>query len=87
MGLCVDQNLETSKYPILTKRPEYKASSAVTWFQAASRSRLLKELRHSVLLGRQCCGQQVVGWKDAQWVELMEQLLQAASNLRLRPEI
>ena len=75
-----DENLETSKYLIFTKRPEYKGKPRVDLVPGGSRSRLLKDLKAAPFWKDSAAAGQVVGWKDPQWVELMEQLLQAASN-------
>jgi hypothetical protein len=75
-----DENLETSKYLILTKRPEYKGKPRVDLVPGGSRSRLLKDLKAAPFWKDSAAAGQVVGWKDPQWVEFMEQLLQAASN-------
>ena len=75
-----DENLETSKYLILTKRPEYKGKPRIDLVPGGSRSRLLKDLKAASFWKDGAASGQVVVWKDPQWVELMEQLLQAASN-------
>ncbi len=75
-----DENLETAKYLILTKRPEYKGKPRIDLIPGGSRSRLLKGLKAASFWKDSAASGQVVGWKDPQWVELMEQLLQAASN-------
>ncbi len=75
-----DENLETSKYLILTKRPEYKGKPRIDLVPGGSRSRLLKDLKTAPFWKDSAAAGQIVGWKDPQWVELMEQLLHAASN-------
>ncbi|MBI2744615.1 MAG: DEAD/DEAH box helicase [Burkholderiales bacterium] len=75
-----DENLETAKYLILTKRPEYKGKPRPDLIPGGSRSRLLKDIKAAAFWKDSAAAGQVSGWKDPQWVEFVEQLLQAASN-------
>ena len=75
-----DENLETAKYLILTKRPEYRGKPRTDLVPGGSRSRLLKDIKAAKFWKDSAAASQVATWKDPQWVELTEQLLQAASH-------
>ena len=80
-AFATDEKLETSRYLILTKRPEYKGKKPrIDLVPGGSRTRLLKDLKKATVWNDGSLAQLTQGWKDAQWVELLEQLLQAASN-------
>jgi superfamily II DNA/RNA helicase len=79
-AFAADENLETSKSLILTKRPEYKGKPRVDLVPGGSRSRLLKDIKTAPFWKDSAAAAQVSGWKDPQWVELTEQLLKAASD-------
>jgi Lhr-like helicase len=73
-----DENLETARYLILTKRPEYKGKPRSDLVPGGSRSRLLKDIKAAKFWKDSSAAGQVVTWKDPQWVELTEHLLLAA---------
>ncbi len=75
-----DENLETSKSLILTKRPEYRGKPRTDLIPGGSRSRLLKDIKSAKFWKDSAAAAQVTIWKDPQWVELVEHLLQAASH-------
>jgi hypothetical protein len=75
-----DENLETSKSLILTKRPEYRGKPRTDLIPGGSRSRLLKDIKSASFWKDSAAAAQVTIWKDPQWVELVEHLLQAASH-------
>ena len=79
-AFAADENLETAKYLILTKRPEYKGKPRTDLVPGGSRSRLLKDIKAAKFWKDSAAASQVATWKDPQWVELTEQLLQAASH-------
>ena len=74
-----DENLETSKYLILTKRPDYRGKPRPDLVPGGARSRLLKDIKSAKFWKDSAAAGQVASWKDPQWVELMMHLLQAAS--------
>lgn len=75
-----DENLETARYLILTKRPEYKGKPRTDVVPGGPRSRLLKDVKALTLWRADTAAAAVKGWKDAQWTELLEDLLVAASQ-------
>ena len=75
-----DENLETAKYLILSKRPEYRGKPRTDLIPGGSRSRLLKDIKAAPFWKDSAAAAQVTTWKDPQWVELLEQLLHAASH-------
>lgn len=79
-AFAADENLETAKYLILTKRPEYKGKPRTDLVPGGSRSRLLKDIKAAEFWKNSAAASQVATWKDPQWVELTEHLLQAASH-------
>lgn len=78
-AFAADENLETAKYLILTKRPEYRGKPRTDLIPGGSRSRLLKDIKAAKFWKDSAAAAQVASWKDPQWVEFTEQLLQAAS--------
>lgn len=75
-----DEILETSRYLILTKRPEYKGKPRADVVPGGPRSRLLKDIKALALWRSGTPSAAVKGWKDAQWTELLQDLLVAASR-------
>lgn len=74
-----DEILETSKFLILAKRPEYKGKPRNDLVPAAARSRVLKIIKRAEFWKSTAFAGQVHGWKDAEWVELIEALLLVAA--------
>lgn len=75
-----DEKLETGRYLILGKRPEYRGKPRADLVTGGARSRLLRAIKTADLWRNSVCADQVKRWKDAEWVELIEDLLRAASN-------
>ena len=75
-----DEKLETGRYLILGKRPEYKGKPRVDVVTGGPRSRLLRLIKTSSFWQDTPVAGQVKNWKDADWVELVEALLRAAGN-------
>lgn len=73
-----DEKLETSKFLILTKRPEYKGKPRNDLVSAAERSRVLKIIKTAEFWKSTSFAGQVGGWKDAEWVEIISALLEMA---------
>lgn len=75
-----DETLETAKYLILGKRPEYKGKPRTDLMSGGPRSRLLKQLKTAAFWQNTAFAGQVSTWKDRELVELLETLLRTASN-------
>jgi Lhr-like helicase len=78
-AFAYDENLETSKYLILTKRPEYRGKPRADLVTGGARTRLLKDIKSAPLWKTATSAATTSGWKDPQWTELIEQLLKAAA--------
>ncbi|MFZ6720227.1 DEAD/DEAH box helicase [Undibacterium sp. Ji49W] len=74
-----DELLETAKYLILGKRPEYRGKLRMDLVTGGSRSRLLRDIKTAAFWKETVFVGQVTNWKDPEWVELVEALLQAAA--------
>ena len=76
-----DENLETSRWLILSKRPDDKRGKPrADLVPGGARSRLLKDIKTLPLWKSPNLMDNVKGWKDAQWVELLQALLIGASH-------
>jgi superfamily II DNA/RNA helicase len=76
-----DENLETARWLILSKRPDdKKGKPRADLVPGGARSRLLKEVKTLTLWKSPNLLGTVKGWKDAQWVELLQVLLVGASH-------
>ncbi|MEQ6435432.1 DEAD/DEAH box helicase [Comamonas sp. w2-DMI] len=75
-----DEKLETGRYLILDKRPEYKGKPRTDLVTGGARSRLLRLVKTSKLWQNSAFAAEVKHWKDTEWVELIKDLLSAASN-------
>lgn len=73
-----DELLETAKYLILGKRPEYRGKPRTDLVTGGPRSRLLREIKTASFWKETAFAGQVASWKDPEWVELVEALLQAS---------
>ncbi|MDD5035040.1 MAG: DEAD/DEAH box helicase [Methylococcaceae bacterium] len=74
-----DEQLETAKYLILGKRPEYKGKPRTDLVTGGPRSRLLRQVKTAAFWKQTSFAGQVSAWKDPEWTELVEALLQAAT--------
>ncbi|MBV6447969.1 DEAD/DEAH box helicase [Nitrosomonas sp.] len=74
-----DEQLETAKYLILGKRPEYRGKLRTDLVTGGPRSRLLRDIKTASFWKETAFAGQVSSWKDPEWVELVEALLQAAA--------
>lgn len=74
-----DEQLETAKYLILGKRPEYKGKPRTDLIAGGPRSRLLRQVKTAAFWKQTAFASQITTWKDPEWTELVEALLQAAS--------
>lgn len=76
-----DENLETSRWLILSKRPDdKKGKPRADLVPGGARSRLLKDIKSLPLWKSPNLMGNVKGWKDAQWLELLQVLLIGASH-------
>lgn len=73
-----DEKLETSRFLILTKRPEYKGKPRSDLVSSAERSRVLKIIKNAEFWGGTAFAGQVSTWKDSEWVEIVQSLLELA---------
>jgi superfamily II DNA/RNA helicase len=73
-----DEQLETAKHLILGKRPEYRGKPRTDLVTGGPRSRLLREIKTASFWKETAFAGQVSNWKDPEWVELVEALLQAS---------
>lgn len=74
-----DEQLETAKYLILGKRPEFRGKPRMDLVTGGSRSRMLREVKTAAFWKETVLASQIVGWKDSEWIELVEAMLQAAA--------
>lgn len=74
-----DEQLETAKYLILGKRPEFRGKPRADLVTGGARSRLLRDIKTADFWKETAFAGQVLSWKDPEWVELVETLLQAAA--------
>lgn len=74
-----DELLETAKYLILGKRPEYRGKPRADLVTGGPRSRLLREIKTASFWKETGFAGEVASWKDPEWGELVEALLQASA--------
>lgn len=75
-----DELLESAKYLILGKRPEFRGKPRMDLVTGGPRSRLLRDIKSAAFWKETALADLVTSWKDPEWVELIETLLQAAAN-------
>lgn len=75
-----DENLETAKYLIFGKRPEYKGKPRSDLLSGGPRSRLLKQIKMADIWQQTAFAGQVRNWKELEWAALIESMLRAATN-------
>ena len=79
-AFAADEKLETGRYLILGKRPEYKGRPRADVVTGGARSRMLRLIKTSSFWQDSAFAGEVKHWKDPEWVELVEALLRAAAN-------
>jgi Lhr-like helicase len=79
-AFAADEELETARYLILGKRPEYRGKVRGDLVTGGARTRLLRDLKSAKLWKESPAGALVSGWKDPQWIEFVEDLLKASAN-------
>lgn len=75
-----DEILETGRYLIFGKRPEYKGKPRTDIVTGGPRSRLLRQVKTAPFWKQTAVASQVAQWKEAEWAELIEATLRAASD-------
>lgn len=78
-AFAADEKLETARYLILDKRPEYKGKPRTDLVTGGPRSRLLKQVKNAEVWKQTAFAGQVHEWKEVDWAELIGAMLQAAS--------
>ena len=79
-AFAADEKLETARYLILDKRPEYKGKPRTDLVTGGPRSRLLKQVKNAEVWKQTAFAGQVHEWKEVDWAELIGAMLQAASH-------
>lgn len=77
-AFATDETLETAKYLILVKRPEYKGKPRTDLVTGGPRSRILKQIKTAAFWKNTAFADQVNSWKDSEWVDLVQALLTLA---------
>ncbi|MHB9800486.1 DEAD/DEAH box helicase [Pseudomonas sp. MT3] len=75
-----DEKLDTGRYLILGKRPEYRGKPRTDLVTGGPRSRLLRQIKTAAFWRDSTCAREVAHWKDAEWAELIEALLESAKH-------
>lgn len=75
-----DEKLDTGRYLILGKRPEYKGRPRTDLVTGGPRSRLLRQIKTAAFWCISACASEVAQWKDVEWVKLIEALLESAKD-------
>ncbi|MEX1214724.1 DEAD/DEAH box helicase [Saccharospirillum sp.] len=78
-AFAADEKLETARYLILDKRPEYKGKPRTDLLSGGPRSRMLKLVKTAAVWKQTAFAGQVHEWKEVEWAELIQSMLQAAS--------
>ncbi len=73
-----DERLQTARYMILTRRPDYKGKPRPDLLSGGPRSRLLRQIKNAEFWRNSAVATQIAGWKEDRWTELLEALLRAA---------
>lgn len=75
-----DEKLDTGRYLILGKRPEYKGKPRTDLVTGGPRSRLLRQIKTAAFWRNSACASEVAQWKDVEWAKLIEVLLESAKD-------
>ena len=75
-----DEKLDTGRYLILGKRPEYRGQPRTDLVTGGPRSRLLRQIKTAAFWRDTACASEVTQWKDVEWAELIQALLESAKN-------
>jgi Lhr-like helicase len=75
-----DEKLDTGRYLIFGKRPEYRGKPRTDLVTGGPRSRLLRQIKTAAFWRDSACASEVAQWKEAAWAELIEDMLKAAGH-------
>jgi Lhr-like helicase len=76
-----DEKLDTGRYLIFGKRPEYRGKPRTDLVAGGPRSRLLRKIKNADFWRNDsACAHRVAQWKETEWAELIETLLEFAKN-------
>ena len=78
-AFATDEQLETARYLITGKRPEFRGKPRNDLVTGGPRSRLLRQVKAAAFWKGSALAGEIAHWKSAQWVELIEAVLDAAS--------
>jgi Lhr-like helicase len=79
-AFAADEKLDTGRYLILAKRPEYKGKPRTDLITGGPRSRLLRQIKTVGFWKDSHCAEKVKPWKDEDWTTLIKDLLELAKN-------
>lgn len=79
-AFAADENLETARYLIFEKRPEFRGRPRPDLLSGGPRSRLLKLFKGSEEWKQTAFASEIHRWKEVDWAELIQTMLQAAAN-------
>jgi len=71
-----DEKLETSRFMILTKRPDFKGKPRTDLVSGGERSRVIKIIKNAEFWKSTAFAGSVSSWKDSEWVEIISALLE-----------
>lgn len=74
-----DEILETSRHLVLGRRPEYRGKPRNDLVSSGPRSRILRKIKMDELWRNTAFAGQISSWKDPEWVEIIQALLQSAT--------
>ncbi len=74
-----DESLETARFLILDRRPEYRGRPRTDVVAGGPRSRLLKRVKSSKVWKATPFADQTHAWRETEWAELIKAMLQAAA--------
>ncbi|MEY4194672.1 MAG: hypothetical protein RLZZ226_1040, partial [Pseudomonadota bacterium] len=77
-AIAHDEDLETARYLILGKRPEYKGKPRMDLVTGGPRSRMFRDIKAADFWKNTAFAAQVTRWTNTEWVELIEALLDAS---------
>lgn len=77
---ATDEKLDTGRYLILGKRPDYRGRPRTDLVTGGPRSRLLRQIKTAPFWRNSECANEVALWKDVEWAKLIEALLESAKD-------
>lgn len=79
-AFAADEKLETARYLIFEKRPEYKGKPRTDLLSGGPQSRLLKQVKMAEVWKQTAFAGQTHAWKEAEWAGLIQAMLHAAGH-------